>query len=68
LNTPIDFTTLPDSAMIRQRDLLRVVGISATSIWRRCAAGTFPKPIKLGEKTTAWRWGDVRKWLEEVAA
>ena len=64
----IDFNTLPDAALIRQRDLLTVVPFSATSLWRKCGAGEFPKPIKLGEKTTAWRWGDVRKWLEEVTA
>ncbi len=64
----IDFTTLPDSALVRQRDLLTILPFSASTLWRRVAEGSFPKPIKLGEKTTAWRWSGVRKWLEEVAA
>ena len=41
-----------------------LVPIGVTSIWRRVKAGTFPKPIKLGPMTTAWRVEDVRAWID----
>ena len=66
------FDDLPSSAFIRQDQLVhnrKKPGIpvplpfTASSLWRKVAAGTFPKPTKLGARTTAWRVGDVRAWL-----
>ena len=67
------FDDLPSSAYVRQDQLVhnhKKPGIpvplpfTASSLWRKVAAGTFPKPTKLGARTTAWRVGDVRAWLE----
>lgn len=60
----IDFTTLPDSALVRQRNLLHVLPFSAATLWRRTRAGEFPQPIHVSDSITAWRWGDVRAWLD----
>lgn len=62
----MQYDTLPDSALIRQRQLLAgLVPFSSATLWRRIKADQFPKPIKLdGGHITAWRWGDVRQWLE----
>lgn len=66
------FDDLPDSALVRQAQLVPnrkkpgvpvLLSISAASLWRKVASGTFPKPIKLGERITAWRVGDVRAWI-----
>lgn len=54
---------LPDEALIRQRELLQYLPYSAPTLWRRVKTGEFPKPIKIGERMTAWRWGDVRQHL-----
>ncbi len=29
---------------------------SAPTLWRKVKAGTFPKPIKLSDRVTAWKW------------
>jgi prophage regulatory protein len=46
--------------------------LSPATIWRKVKAGTFPKPVKLGERITAWRMDDIESWLaarhEEAAA
>lgn len=56
---------LPDEALLRIRRLTDVVPLSSVTIWRRVKAGQFPKPIKLDEgRITAWRWGEVRAWLD----
>lgn len=36
---------------------------SPATIWRKVKAGTFPKPVKLGERITAWRMDDIEAWL-----
>lgn len=59
------FDALPASGFIRQAQLIPdVVPFSSATLWRRCKAGLFPKPVKLSERVTAWRVGDVRDFLE----
>lgn len=38
---------------------------SAPTLWRMVKAGTFPKPIKLGERITAWRIEEVQSWIDK---
>jgi prophage regulatory protein len=63
------FDDLPDVALIQIRPLINygVLPYSATTIWRRCRQGEFPQPIKLSPGITAWRVGDIRKYLLEVS-
>jgi prophage regulatory protein len=59
------FDDLPESGFIRQAQLIpHVVPFSSATLWRRCAKGLFPKPVRLSERVTAWRVGDVRDWLD----
>ncbi|MDO8774299.1 MAG: AlpA family phage regulatory protein [Burkholderiaceae bacterium] len=66
------FDTLPDSAFIREAQLVPSpsrpgwpvpLPFSGPTLWRKVKAGTFPKPLKLSERITAWRVGDVRAWI-----
>lgn len=68
-NTAPTFDTLPASGFIRQAQLIpRVVPFSSATLWRHCSRGLFPKPVKLSERVTAWRVGDVREWLDAQGA
>ena len=72
------FDALPDSALVRESQLVRspknadsVVAplpFSAPTLWRKVAAGTFPKPIKLSERVTCWKVSEVRAWMTAQAA
>jgi len=42
--------------------------ISASSWWAGVAEGRFPKPVKLGPNTTAWRREDIQDLLDHLAA
>ena len=68
-----DFDLLPDSALVRQSQLVRdpkyptrpvPLPFSPSTFWRRVRDGSMPPPVKLGERFTCWRVGDVRAWLE----
>lgn len=38
-------------------------GLSRSEIYRRIAAGDFPKPIKLGPRASAWPEHEVTAWI-----
>lgn len=65
------FDTLPDSAFIRESQLVQnpktttpaPLPFSAPTLWRKVKEGTFPRPHKLSERVTAWRVGSIREWM-----
>ena len=56
---------------VRVSQLTKMIPVSKASIWRKVKDGSFPKPVKLGERITAWHMDDIEAWLaarhEEVA-
>lgn len=54
---------LPETGFLRQPQVLVFVPISRSTLWRRIQAGTFPGPVKLSARVTAWRAEDVRNWI-----
>lgn len=62
-NTVQNFDQLPDSAYIRQADLVKILPISAATLWRKVKDGSFPAPVKLSGRITAWNVGGVRSWM-----
>ena len=53
----------PDS-WVRERELLRRVPFSRSTLWREVKAGRFPAPYKLSPNTTAWLWCEVLENLK----
>jgi prophage regulatory protein len=65
----VNFDSAPDGAFVRARVLCGgVIPFSESTLWRKAAEGTFPEPVKLSARVTAWRVGDVRKWLQACMA
>ena len=71
------FDTMPDSAFIREAQLVQSpkrpttpapLPFSAPTLWRKVAAGTFPAPFKLSARVTAWKVGAVREWINAQTA
>lgn len=57
---------LPETGYVRQSQLIpNIVPFSAATLWRKVAAGTFPGPVKLSSRITAWRVEDVRAYLAD---
>lgn len=44
-----------------------VIPVSKSSWWDGCRKGKYPKPIKLGPKTTVWRVEDIRALIQKGA-
>ncbi|WP_107804582.1 helix-turn-helix transcriptional regulator [Nitrosomonas oligotropha] len=59
---------LPITGYIRQSQLIpAIVPFSSATLWRKVKAGTFPHPVKLSTRVTAWRVDDIRKWMQECS-
>ena len=59
---------MPATGYMRQSQLIPAIfPFSSATLWRKVKAGTFPKPVKLGPRITAWRVEDIRKLIEQGA-
>ena len=62
---PLPFGSLPATGYLRQAQLIPAVfPFSSATLWRKVKAGTFPKPVKLGPRITAWRVEDIRALIQ----
>lgn len=50
-------------ALLRLPEVRRRTGISRSELYRRVCAGTFPRPVKLGERASAWAAHEVDAWI-----
>lgn len=53
---------------LRLRDVIRRIGLSRTTIYRLIGDGRFPAPVKLSERASAWRLGEVQAWAAQRIA
>jgi predicted DNA-binding transcriptional regulator AlpA len=47
--------------LIRLREVLEIIPVGRSSWWLGVRQGRYPKPIKLGPRTTCWRESEVRR-------
>ena len=57
---------LPETGFIRLPAVLQHIPISKSTWWAGVKSGRYPKPVKLGERITAWRAEDIRALISEV--
>lgn len=43
-----------------------IIPVSKSKWWAGIKDGCYPKPVKLGPRTTAWRVEDILKLIEEI--
>jgi len=53
--------------LLRLKDVLTLVPVGKSSWWKGVKEGRFPKPIKLGPRTTCWRYSDIIALMEGKA-
>jgi predicted DNA-binding transcriptional regulator AlpA len=41
-----------------------IIPVKKSSWWLGVKTGRFPKPVKLGPRTTAWRCEDIKAYLD----
>ncbi len=56
-------TTNIQKQVMNLNDVLALLGISKSTLYRLIDAGSFPKPFKLGVRLNAWRVETIETWL-----
>ena len=60
------FSNIPSTGLLRLPQILAIFPISKSSWWEGCRTGRYPKPIKLGPRTTVWRAEDIAAFIESL--
>ena len=59
---------IPNNALLRLPQVLALIPVSRSAWWAGCKSGRYPKPVKHGPRTTAWRAADIAALLEKLTA
>ncbi|WP_430300738.1 helix-turn-helix transcriptional regulator [Ralstonia insidiosa] len=69
LNARSDLPSVAPSALharlLRLPQVVELVGVKKSTIWKWASEGMFPSPLKLTKGVTVWRAADVLAWIEE---
>lgn len=57
---------LPEIGFIRLPAVLQHIPVGKSTWWAGVKSGRYPKPVKLGERITAWRVEDIHALIAEV--
>jgi prophage regulatory protein len=55
-------------AILRFADMPTACGMSTSTVRRMVAAGDFPPPIRLGQRTVGWQSETIEAWLQARTA
>ena len=50
--------------LLRLPEVEAITGLSRNTIFRLVKANLFPPPIRIGPRAIAWRWLDLKQWLD----
>lgn len=64
-----DETDVTYCQMLRRLpEVCRQTGLSAATLYRKIKAATFPAPVKLGARASAWVGAEVDEWIASCIA
>jgi predicted DNA-binding transcriptional regulator AlpA len=59
---------LPETGFLRLPQVLSLIPVSKSTWWAGVKSGRYPKPVKLGERITAWRAEDISALIVALAS
>ncbi|HET6912336.1 MAG TPA: AlpA family transcriptional regulator [Rhodanobacteraceae bacterium] len=54
--------------LLRLPQVKAQTGLSRSELYRRIALGSFPAPIKIGARASAWSSVEIERWIAERIA
>lgn len=61
-------TDSAEHQILRLPAVLRITGLSRSTLYVLMAGGSFPQSIRLSQRTMGWNASEVRAWLARRAA
>ena len=59
-------SSIPSIGFLRLPQILAIIPISKSAWWEGCRTGRFPKPVKLGPRTTVWRAEEIKAFIDNT--
>jgi predicted DNA-binding transcriptional regulator AlpA len=59
---------LTENSLLRLPQVLALIPVSRSAWWAGCKSGRFPKPVKIGPRTSAWKGVDILAVLEKITS
>ncbi|BBP82415.1 DNA-binding protein [Pseudomonas sp. Pc102] len=53
---------------LRIDDVMDITGLGRATVYRRMSDGTFPKQVRIGTNSVAWRQSDIVEWMANPTA
>lgn len=67
MSNTVHIQKIPETGFLRLPQVLQIIPIGKSTWWAGIQSGRFPKGIKLGPRTTAWRCEDIRQLLDDLS-
>ena len=48
---------------IRTRQVLEMIGVGRTTLWKMVQAGSFPRPVRITERSSGYLLDSVEQWM-----
>ncbi|TAN06623.1 MAG: AlpA family transcriptional regulator [Rhodanobacteraceae bacterium] len=65
---PLATDSTTQFVLLRLPEVKAHTGLSRSELYRRIAQGTFPAPVKIGARASAWSSAEVERWKAERIA
>ena len=60
-------SNLENESLLRLPQVLEIIPISKSAWWQGCKDGRYPKPVKLGPRTTVWKASDISAFMRQLS-
>ena len=60
-------SNLENESLLRLPQVLKIIPISKSAWWQGCQDGRYPKPIKLGPRTTVWKASVISAFMRQLS-
>ena len=54
--------------LLRRREVLRITGLSNSTLYSRIKEGTIPRGVPIGPRLKGWPASEIQKWVESCIA
>lgn len=63
-----DTQSLPETGFVRLPQILKVFPVAKTTWYSGVRSGKYPKPVRLGDRCSAWKVEDIRALIKSIGA
>lgn len=57
-----------NTSLLRLPEVVQITGLAKATIYQKVSTQSFPPPIKLSERASAWIASEVEQWVQQRIA